>query len=103
MLELGYPPIKGKVPYWLAYSAAAIAEGIDTLKGGTLNSEDGLTRFAVRYLVTHHYYSIEKAKRDLDWSPRVSLAEGIKKTVAALKERDPDFVAKAAHACVHYH
>ena len=85
VIELGYPPIKGKVPYWLAYAAAAIAEGIDTLKGGTLNAENGLTRFAVRYMVTHHYYSIEKAYQDFGWRPKVSLAEGIKLTVAALK------------------
>lgn len=85
LIQLGYPPIKGKIPYWVAYTAAAIAEGIDTLKGGTLNSESGLTRFAVRYMVTHHYYSIEKAYQDFGWRPRVTLAEGIKLTVAAIK------------------
>ncbi len=84
LVAMGYPPIKGKVPYWLAYTAAAIAEGIDTLKGGTLNSESGLTRFAVRYMVTHHYFNIAKAKRELDWSPKVSLTEGIRRTVEAL-------------------
>ncbi|MDX1695152.1 MAG: NAD-dependent epimerase/dehydratase family protein [Ketobacteraceae bacterium] len=89
LIELGYPPIKGKVPYWLAYFVAMVAEAIDTLKGGTLNDESGLTRFAVRYMVTHHYYSIEKAYRDFGWQPRVSLAEGIKRTVSALKGNDP--------------
>jgi sterol-4alpha-carboxylate 3-dehydrogenase (decarboxylating) len=84
LIEVGYPPITGKVPYWLAYSAAAIAESWDTLKGGTLNAEDGLTRFAVRYMVTHHYFNIEKAKRDLGWTPRINLQEGIKRTVQQL-------------------
>lgn len=84
LLEIGYPPITGKVPYWLAYSVAAIAETIDTLKGGTLNAEDGLTRFAVRYMVTHHYFNIEKAKRDLNWSPKISLEEGIRLTLDEL-------------------
>ncbi|MGB1580692.1 MAG: SDR family NAD(P)-dependent oxidoreductase [Nevskiales bacterium] len=84
VIELGHPPITKKVPYWLAYSVAAIAETIDTLKGGTLNAEDGLTRFAVRYMVTHHYFNIEKAKRDLDWTPKVSLDEGVKLTVQQL-------------------
>lgn len=98
LLEVGYPPITGKVPFWLAYSAAAVAETIDTLKGGTLNAEDGLTRFAVKYLVTHHYFSIEKAKRDLGWEPRVSLDEGIKLTVAELTARDPELLLQRSAA-----
>ncbi len=80
LVQMGYPPITGKVPYWLAYSVAAIAEAIDTLKGGTLNAEDGLTRFAVRYMVTHHYFNIDKARRDFGWQPKISLDEGIRLT-----------------------
>lgn len=86
LVQLGYPRITGKVPYWLAYFAASVAEGIDTLKGGTLNAENGLTRFAVRYMVTHHYFNIQKAYRDFGWKPKVSLEEGIRLTVAALKK-----------------
>jgi len=84
LVELGHPPITKKVPWRLAYAVAAIAETWDTLKGGTLNAENGLTRFAIRYMVTHHYFSIEKAKNDLDWEPKVNLAEGIRRTIAAL-------------------
>jgi sterol-4alpha-carboxylate 3-dehydrogenase (decarboxylating) len=84
IVQMGYPPIKGKVPFWLAYSVAAVAEALDTLKGGTLNAEDGLSRFSIRYMVTHHYYRIAKAKKDLDWSPKVSLREGIRLTVDQL-------------------
>ena len=84
IVQLGYPPITGKVPYWLAYSVAAIVEGLDTLKGGTLNAENGMTRFAIRYMVTDHYYSIDKAYRDFGWKPKVSLDEGIALTVASL-------------------
>ena len=85
LVEMGYPPIKGKVPYWLAYTAAAIAEGIDTLKGGTLNAENGLTRFSVRYMVTHHYFNIAKARRELGYEPRVNLAEGIRLTAEQVR------------------
>lgn len=82
-LELPSPT--RSVPYALAYTVAAIAETWDTLKGGTLHAEDGLSRFAVRYLCTHHYFDIAKARRDLAYQPRVSLEEGIARTVAALR------------------
>jgi nucleoside-diphosphate-sugar epimerase len=83
--ELKLPPIVGAVPYPVAYAAAAVREGLDTLRGGTLNAEDGMTRFAVRYMVRHHYFSIARAQRDLGYEPRVNLAEGIRRTCAALK------------------
>ncbi|MEM7152594.1 MAG: NAD-dependent epimerase/dehydratase family protein [Myxococcota bacterium] len=83
-LEL--PPIRRRVPYFVAYSVAAIKETWDTVvRGGTLNSEDGFSRFAVRYLCTHHYFDIGKAQRMLEWTPRISLEEGVQRTVAALR------------------
>jgi sterol-4alpha-carboxylate 3-dehydrogenase (decarboxylating) len=86
IVQMGQPPITGKVPFWLAYAVAAIVEGFDTLKGGSF-SESGLSRFAVKYMVTHHYYSIEKAFKDFGYKPKVSLAEGIKITVDDLEKK----------------
>lgn len=83
--RLGFPPIKYTAPKSLVYVIAAIKEGIDTLKGGTLNAEDGLTRFAIRYMCTHHYFSIEKARRDLGYNPAVSVEEGIERTCQHLE------------------
>lgn len=85
MVEMGYPKIKGKVPYWLAYSVAALVELWFNIKGGDVTVENGISRFAVKYMVTHHYYSIDKAYRDFGWKPKVTLAEGIKLTVEHLK------------------
>lgn len=89
LLQLGYPKLRGSVPYWLAYAVAAVAEGIDTLRGGSVGTENGLSRFAVRYMVTHHYFSIAKARRELGWQPAVSLAEGIRLTAAAFAREAP--------------
>ncbi len=83
---LQLPPLRGSIPFALAYPVAAIAETWDTLKGGALNAENGLTRFAVRYMCTHHYFSIAKAARELGYRPRVNLAEGIRRTAESIKD-----------------
>jgi sterol-4alpha-carboxylate 3-dehydrogenase (decarboxylating) len=83
--RLGFPPVKYRAPKSLVYVIAAVMEGIDTLKGGTLNAEDGLTRFAIRYMCTHHYFSIEKARRELGYNPSVTVDEGIERTCQHLE------------------
>ena len=85
--ELGLPKIVGAVPYPIAYAAAAVKEAIDTLRGGTLNAEDGMSRFAVRYMVRHHYFDIGKARRELGYAPRVGLDEGIRLTCRDLRQQ----------------
>ncbi|MGE0787688.1 MAG: NAD-dependent epimerase/dehydratase family protein [Sandaracinaceae bacterium] len=83
--RLGFPPLRGKIPHQIVYAIAAVKEGIDTLRGGTINAEDGLTRFAIRYMCTHHYFSIERARRDFGYAPKVSIADGIELTCAHLE------------------
>ena len=83
--ELGLPPIRGRVPFAIAFGAAAVAEQWQALRGVPIGHEDGLSTFAVRYMCTHHYFSIEKAQRDFGYAPHVSLEEGILRTCAALK------------------
>jgi nucleoside-diphosphate-sugar epimerase len=84
LARLGLPPIRFAVPYSLVYGVAAAAEALDTVRGGTLNNENGFTRFAVRYMCTHHYFNIGKARRELGYRPAVSLDEGLRRTAAAL-------------------
>lgn len=40
--------------------------------------------FVERYLNTHHYFRIDKARRDLHWRPRTALEQGIQQTAAAV-------------------
>jgi 2-alkyl-3-oxoalkanoate reductase len=84
LVELGHPKIKGYVAYPVAYSFATLAEFWDRIKGGGINPENGVSRFAVRYMCTHHYFSIDKARRDLAYDPKISIDEGIRHTVADL-------------------
>ena len=75
---LGLPPPRRRIPYPFAYAAAAVAETF---------TDGPLSRSVVRYLRTHHYFSIAKARRDLGWTAAVSLAQGIRLTAAAGPER----------------
>src|SRR5262249_53465987 len=77
-------PTRGRIPYPLAYAAAAAAEGVNAMLGRGGGPGPGLTRFAVRYMCTHHYFSIARARRDLGWAPALGIDEGIRRTVGAL-------------------
>jgi sterol-4alpha-carboxylate 3-dehydrogenase (decarboxylating) len=82
---LDLPPVRGLMPFFVAYPVAAVVEAFQTLRGAKLGHEDGLSRFAVRYMCTHHYFSIERARRELGYEPRVSLDEGIALTCRDLR------------------
>ncbi|MET0591178.1 MAG: NAD-dependent epimerase/dehydratase family protein, partial [Polyangiaceae bacterium] len=84
--RLHLPPIRGRVPFPIAYAVAAAYEAADTMRGGTLNSENGLSRFAIRYMCTHHYFSIARARRDLGYVPAVTIADGIERTARHLEQ-----------------
>lgn len=85
LAALGYPPLRGRTPYWLAYGGAALLEALRAVRSGPLRGEDGVSRAAVQYLATHHYFSIEKARETLGWTPRVALAEGLRRTADHLR------------------
>jgi nucleoside-diphosphate-sugar epimerase len=85
LARLELPAIKGKVPYPVAYSVAAISETWNRMMGREkLGEEDGISRFAVRYMCTHHYFSIDRARDRLGYVPKVSLDEGIERTCQAI-------------------
>ena len=86
LVASGYGPIRRRIPYWVAYAGAGIVEGFHAVIRRGVVPEDGLSRFAVRYLNTHHYFRIDKACRDLHWRPRVSLAEAIARTADSLHD-----------------
>ena len=84
---LGFKPPQLAIPRAVAYAAAAVREAFDTyVRGGTLNAEEGLSRFAIRYICSHHYFSHARATRELGYQPRVRMAEGITRAVTYCRE-----------------
>ena len=83
--QLDLPTTRHRVPFSIAYPAATVVELFRAFTGRSQVPEDGLTRFAIRYMCTHHYFSIKKARQLLGYRPAVSLKEGIQETVAHQK------------------
>ncbi|MCY4563571.1 MAG: NAD-dependent epimerase/dehydratase family protein [Gammaproteobacteria bacterium] len=75
---LSQPVPRHRLPGWGAHAVAAV--------WGQFAKDSALTPETVRYLTTHHYFQIGRARRDFGWQPAVSLASGIQRTANALLE-----------------
>lgn len=71
------------IPFRIAYLAAAAMEYSAMVRPS--QPEPVLTRYSVGVLGKSQTLSIAAARRDLDYSPGVSLNEGIERTIAAWK------------------
>ena len=76
----GVPPVEKEIPYAVAYSAGAVLEKAWQWFG--LAGEPPMTRFLAEQLSTPHWYDISAAARDLGYRPRVSTADGLRRTAA---------------------
>jgi nucleoside-diphosphate-sugar epimerase len=70
-------PVQRTISRPLALAAAALLEVTYRLSGR--RQEPPMTRFLARQLSTAHWFSIEAARRDLGYQPRVSIAEGLRR------------------------
>ncbi len=82
--RLSVPPVDSKVSFRKAYFAGRVLEGIYSTLGFT--NEPRMTRFLAEQLAKSHWFSIEKAKRDLDYTPRISSEDGMNKLVAYIRD-----------------
>ena len=48
-----------------------------------------MTRFVASELAKEHWFSIEAAKRDLDYKPIIGMEEGMQELVESLRSRMP--------------
>ncbi len=74
LTELGRPPVTRRVPFAAAVAAGALFEAAWSLL--PLRGEPPLTRFVAAELSKDHWFDISAARRDLGYSPRVSMAAG---------------------------
>lgn len=83
MLKAGsLPPCNRHVSPTVAYVAGAVSEFVYGMF--RIQSEPMMTRFVAKQLATSHYYNIEDTKRDLQYTPRVTLDEGFRRLTEAL-------------------
>jgi nucleoside-diphosphate-sugar epimerase len=71
----GESPRIGTVHPKVAMAAATVVEAV--WRTFRLKSEPPISRFVVDHLATAHWFSIEAARRDLGWTPTVSIDEGL--------------------------
>ena len=73
------PRPKKKISLKTANVAASVLEFI--YKTLPLSGEPRLTRFLAQQLATSHHFSLEKAKRDFNYTPSISIKEGIERLI----------------------
>lgn len=77
---LGLPPIRGKIPYPLAYAVGAAEEAAWALF--RLKGEPTITRYSAAELAKSHSYRIDRARKDLGYEPRITRDQGLERFYA---------------------
>jgi nucleoside-diphosphate-sugar epimerase len=83
--RLGIPPVTRTIGYGTAYAVGTLMEGIYMWIG--LTKEPQMTRFLAEQLARSHWFSIEKARRDLGYEPSISTEQGLDRLVEWLGNR----------------
>ena len=83
--RLNIEPVKKKINARPAYMIGTLLEGIHMWF--SLEKEPKMTRFLAEQLAKSHWFSIEKARRDLGYEPRISTSEGMDRPIQWLATR----------------
>lgn len=73
----GKPPITRHIPYRSAWTIGFILEWIYRLL--RLKGEPRMTRFVANELASAHWFNIDAARKDLGYTPEVSISEGLRR------------------------
>uniref|UniRef100_V9KZ26 Sterol-4-alpha-carboxylate 3-dehydrogenase, decarboxylating n=1 Tax=Callorhinchus milii TaxID=7868 RepID=V9KZ26_CALMI len=81
LVGLNYEAPKYHIPYLLAYYLAFLLSLLVLILKPFVTIKPTFTPMRVALAGTFHYYSCERAKKELGYKPVVSLSEGVKNTV----------------------
>ena len=85
LTRMGISPIRKKLSLKKARFIGMLCEGV--WRSLRLNGEPPMTRFVADELAKDHWFSMEAAKRDLAYTPSISMQEGMQDLIAALNGR----------------
>ncbi|MDR6169054.1 NAD-dependent epimerase/dehydratase family protein [Curtobacterium sp. SORGH_AS_0776] len=77
----GVPAPRVHVPAWVARFAGSLVEAVWRVRPG--EDEPPMTRFLAEQLSTAHWFDQRRTRRDLQWTPAVSIDEGLGRLAAA--------------------
>jgi nucleoside-diphosphate-sugar epimerase len=78
----GAPLVDKTIPFGVAYAVGVVCEGLWHVL--PLKGEPPMTRFLAEQLATTHWYSMEPARRDFGYVPKVTVADGLERLRATL-------------------
>ena len=79
----GAPRVDKTLSFKAAYRIGAVCEAL--WRALPLKGEPPMTRFLAEQLSTAHWYSMEPARRDFGYVPRVGMREGLERLAASLR------------------
>lgn len=75
LVALGLPPLRRRIPVGAAAAIGSVCESL--WRVFPLRGEPPMTMFAAHELATDHWFSIDAARLDLGYEPRVTMAAGL--------------------------
>jgi len=81
----GHPPVKRAIPRKMAWLVGALLEF--AYKIFRIRGEPQMTRFLANELATAHWFDIRAARKDLGYTPTVSINEGLRRLEQWLQNR----------------
>ncbi len=88
---LGEPPVTKKISLGTASALGAVCETLWRML--PVSTEPPMTRFIAAELAKDHWFSLAAARRDLGYTPRITMAEGTAELISTLKKT----IARESH------